>query len=316
MKLILRALLLFIFSTKLFSQTGITASKTIYLDSIFIESTEENCRYIRIIEDYYSEKKSYVYKDYYKSEAIKSIGTSLNRNCIEPEGQFITYYENGNKKSITTFSNNQKVGKAFNWYESGNPKSEIEYLENKKGKAEYKINNYWSPEKEQIVKDGNGEYIVIEKYYEERGKIRDGFEDGEFKGKNLKNKSTFIENYKKGKLISGITTDSLNIKHYYTQVEQPPGPKIGLHSFHTYIERTMDIPTKIRNKVYGKIYLTFTVDEEGNLIEPKIVKGLGYGLDESVIKAIKGVKKWNPAIIRGIPVPVLYSLPITIVKKG
>jgi TonB family protein len=78
----------------------------------------------------------------------------------------------------------------------------------------------------------------------------------------------------------------------------------------------MHIPPQVRNKVYGKIYLTFTVDEEGNLIEPKVVKGLGYGLDESLIKAIKSVKKWNPAIIRGIPVPVLYSLPITIAKKG
>jgi antitoxin component YwqK of YwqJK toxin-antitoxin module len=112
MKLILHALLLFIFSTKLFSQNGVT-SKIIYLDSIFIESTEENCRYIRIIEDYYSDRKSYVYKDYYKSEAIKSIGTSLNKDYIEPEGQFITYYENGNKKSITTFANNKEAGKAL-----------------------------------------------------------------------------------------------------------------------------------------------------------------------------------------------------------
>ena len=315
MKLILRALFFLIFSTKLFSQTGVPASKIIYLDSIFIESTKENCRYIRIIEDYYSERKSYVYKDYYKSERIKSTGTSLDKDFIRPEGQSITYYENGYKKSITTFVNNKKVGKAFNWYENGNTKSEIEFLENQKGQAEYKINNYWSPEKEQLVKDGNGEYVVIEKDYEERGRIKDGFEEGEFKGKDSKNKSTFIENYKKGKLISGITTDSLNIKHYYTQVEQSPGPKRGIHSFHTYVERTIHIPPQVRNKVYGKIYLTFTVDEEGNLVEPKVVKGLGYGLDENAIKAIKGAKKWNPAIIRGIPVRVLYSLPITIAKK-
>lgn len=317
MKFILYALLiLFIFPTKLFSQTGFTPNKIIYLDSIFIESTEENCRYIRIIEDYYSERKSYVYKDYYKSKAIKSIGTTLNKDFINPEGQFMTYYENGNKKSITTFANNKIVGKVFNWYENGDQKSEIEYFENKKGNTEYKINNYWSREKKQIVKDGNGEYIVMEKHFEERGRIQNGFEEGEFKGIDLKNKSTFIEIYKKGKLISGITTDSLNIKHYYTQVEQPPGPKIGLHSFHSYIERRMDIPAQIRKKVFGKIYLTFKVDEEGNLIEPKVVKGLGYGLDENAIKAIKGVKKWNPAIIRGIPVPVLYSLPITITKSG
>ncbi len=316
MKLILHLLFFLIFSAKLFSQTGVPASKIIYLDSINIESTKENCRYIRIIEGYYSERKSYVYKDYYKSEKIKSVGTSIDKDFIKPEGQFISYYENGNKKSIVTFSHWKKVGKEFNWYENGNIKSEIEYLENKKEDFVYKFNNYWSPEKEQLIKDGNGEYVVIEKDYEERGSIKDGFEEGEFKGKDLRNKSTFIENYKKGKLISGVTTDSLNIKHSYTQVEQPPGPKRGFHSFHGYVERTMDIPPQIRDKVHGKIYITFTVDEEGNLVDPKVVKGLGYGLDESAIKVIKGVKKWNPAIIRGIPVRVLYSLPITIAKKG
>lgn len=77
----------------------------------------------------------------------------------------------------------------------------------------------------------------------------------------------------------------------------------------------MDIPIEARNKVYGKIYMTFVVDKDGTLIEPKILRGLGYGLDENAILLVKNAKKWNPGVKRGIPTRVLYSLPITIAKN-
>jgi TonB family protein len=77
----------------------------------------------------------------------------------------------------------------------------------------------------------------------------------------------------------------------------------------------MYIPLEARNKAYGKIYLTFIVDKDGSLVEPKILKGVGYGLDEIAILAIKNAKKWNPGTKRGIPLRVLYSLPITIAKN-
>ena len=77
----------------------------------------------------------------------------------------------------------------------------------------------------------------------------------------------------------------------------------------------MHIPALARNKVSGKIYMTFIVDEEGNLVEPKVIKGVGYGLDENAIKLINEAQKWNPGIYRGIPTRVLYKLPITIITK-
>ena len=314
MKPFLRVLFFLLISTKLFSQS-LTESKVIFLDSSWIESTAENYKYFRIIEDYYSNKKSYVYKDYYKSKAVKAIGTSIDKDIIKPDGQFVTFYENGNKKSIVTFTDKKKSGKEFNWYENGNLKSELEYFENKKGEVESKINNYWNPQKEQTVTDGNGEYLDISEYGEEGGKIKNGLPDGIWKGKFFKSKAIFTENYENGKLISGVTTDSLNIEHPYTIVDQRPSPKKGIDSFYSYVAKSMYIPMEARNTVFGKIYLTFIVDKDGTLVEPKILKGLGYGLDDSAIRVIKNAKKWNPGIRRGIPVRVLYSLPITIAKK-
>lgn len=315
MKLILRVFFFFIISAKIFSQTPVAVAKVTYLDSSWVETTAENSKLTRVVEDYYTDKPLYVFKDYYKSKKIRMIGTSTDKDVLRHEGQFIYYYENGNKKSTVAYANKKKSGKEFNWYENGSLKSELEYFENKKGEVESKINNYWNPQKEQTVTDGNGEYEAVSEYNEERGQIKNGLPDGIWKGKFLKSKATFTESYQNGKLISGVTTDSLNIAHPYTIVAQPPSPKNGINSFYSYVAKSMYIPTEARNKVSGKIYLSFVVDKDGTLVEPKILKGVGYGLDESAIRLINEAKKWNPGVRRGIPVRVLYSLPITIAKK-
>jgi antitoxin component YwqK of YwqJK toxin-antitoxin module len=54
------------------------------------------------------------------------------------EGQSVSYYENGNKKTTVSYVNAKKAGKEFNWYENGDLKSEIEYTEGKREKLNVK----------------------------------------------------------------------------------------------------------------------------------------------------------------------------------
>lgn len=60
----------------------------------------------------------------------------------------------------------------------------------------------------------------------------------------------------------------------------------------------------------GKIYLTFIIDKEGKVIEPKVIQGIGYGADEEAIKVLSSYRNFNPKEIRGIKVNSTYSLPI------
>lgn len=302
-------------TTKSFSQNTVAQNKMIYLDSTWTEASEGNYKYIRIVEGYYQDNKTYVFKDYYKSKTLKMVGTSTDKDFLKREGQFVYYYENGKKKAAVNYINTKKDGKEFNWYDTGLLKSELEYFKNKKGEVVFKVNNYWNKQNEQKVVSGNGDCEVEDENYTGIGKIKDGFPDGIWKGKNFKHNFTFTESYKNGELVSGISIDSLNIEHPYKVVHEQPSYKNGTEGFYRYIAREMFIPIEARNKVFGKIYLTFIVDKEGNLTQPKILKGIGYGIDESAIKVIKDSKKWNPGLERGIPVSVIYSLPITIAKK-
>ena len=66
------------------------------------------------------------------------------------------------------------------------------------------------------------------------------------------------------------------------------------------------------NKIAGKIYLTFVVDKNWSIDEIKIIKGLGYGLDEEAITTLKSYRNWIPGKMKGINVRVMYSLPLTL----
>ena len=57
----------------------------------------------------------------------------------------------------------------------------------------------------------------------------------------------------------------------------------------------------LRAGVEGKIVLRIYVDENGRVYKVKVITGLGYGLDE---KAVEAVKQWKykPATIDGKPI--------------
>ncbi|MFH6933710.1 energy transducer TonB [Flavobacterium sp. FlaQc-30] len=318
MKSALRLLLFFLLiSIKLFSQTSAPVSKLIYLDSTWAEGTPDNYKYTRLVEDYFSSKESYVFKEYYKSTAIKSIGTTLNKDIIKRNGQYISYYENGKKQSTVNYSDNKKTGREFNWYENGEIKSELEYFNVKKGKdeiTEVKTNNFWNPQKEQTVINGNGQIEQTDNYFYEKGEIKNGEKHGLWEGKNLKKKYSFIESYNEGIFISGTSTDENSNKFTYKTVLEKPIPAKGMDHFYKFIGKHYQTP-KVEG-LKGKVYITFVINEDGNPTKLRILRDVGYGTGEEAIKTIISYGKWIPGKMRGIPADVLYSLPITIQSTG
>ncbi len=62
--------------------------------------------------------------------------------------------------------------------------------------------------------------------------------------------------------------------------------------------------------VEGRVIVQFIVDEQGNVLDPQVVRGLGAGLDEEAVRAVRQAK-FTPGKQRGQPVRVKMSLPIT-----
>ena len=97
---------------------------------------------------------------------------------------------------------------------------------------------------------------------------------------------------------------------YFTADEMPafPGGEAALLKF---LSRRLNYPAAaLERRLSGKVYLSFTVDPEGRLHDPRVVRGLGGGLDEEALRLVRLMPWWNPGKIGGQPVWVALTLPI------
>lgn len=93
---------------------------------------------------------------------------------------------------------------------------------------------------------------------------------------------------------------------YFVAVEEMPEPIGGIQAIQSKI-----IYPEIAKRagVEGKVYVLAFVDEKGDVTNVKIIKGLGAGLDEAALNAVKQTK-FKPGKQRGKPVKVQVSIPI------
>jgi protein TonB len=94
-------------------------------------------------------------------------------------------------------------------------------------------------------------------------------------------------------------------------VEQMPELIGGLASLNKHIT----YPEMARRaQIEGRVIVEFIIDKEGNVNNPKIIRGIGGGCDEVALSAVQKVK-FKPGMQRGKPVLVRYSMPINFTLK-
>lgn len=212
--------LLLIISVNLSSQINVV-SKKIFLDSLNRETTPENYSYTRVITNYSQKSARYVVTDFYKNGRKKMTGTTLDRDVLKKDGEFICYYKNGAKESVVNYSDDHKSGKEINWYENQTKKSEKQNIwDPKTKKSQTLILNFWDQNKNQTVTDGNGDYEESEGFVTQKGSIKDGLKQGSWEGNDSFRKTTFVDNYDLGILISGVSVDDKNIKTTYASLNE------------------------------------------------------------------------------------------------
>ena len=100
----------------------------------------------------------------------------------------------------------------------------------------------------------------------------------------------------------------------YTYVEQMPELPGGggQAAIVAAIQKAARYPgLALRNGVEGKIFVSFVVNALGEISDVKVVKGLGYGLDEETMRAVKSLPKFIPGKQNGQAVSVSFTVPIS-----
>ena len=94
-------------------------------------------------------------------------------------------------------------------------------------------------------------------------------------------------------------------------VENMPAPAGGMEGWSQYLANSLEYPSKAKAKgITGTVYLTFIVDTEGSIHDVQVFRGIGSGLDEEAIKAIKNAPKWEPGTQGDKRVNVKMRVPI------
>lgn len=108
--------------------------------------------------------------------------------------------------------------------------------------------------------------------------------------------------------VSGTNTlttgDASNSAPFIIYDEAPVFPG-GLPQFWA---KNLRYPREAREAgVQGKLAVNFVLDENGKVISCKVIRKLGYGCDEEVLRVIKLMPNWQPAKMNGQPIKISFN---------
>ena len=102
----------------------------------------------------------------------------------------------------------------------------------------------------------------------------------------------------------------------FTIVEEMPSFPGGDAALMKYLGKNIKYPAIAKDAgIQGTVYVTFVVDEKGDVKDVKILRSIGGGCDEEAIRVVENMPSWSPGKQRGKSVKVQYNLPIRFTLK-
>ena len=79
------------------------------------------------------------------------------------------------------------------------------------------------------------------------------------------------------------------------------------------MSKNFTVPREFQiNKISEKIIVKFIIEKDGSVTDSKIIRGINDELDKEAIRVITDYEGWTVGKMRGLPVRVSYTIPITI----
>lgn len=95
----------------------------------------------------------------------------------------------------------------------------------------------------------------------------------------------------------------------FVSVEKQPIFPGGIAKFYEYLGKEIKYPEVAKkNKTQGKVFVSFTVEQNGKLSNVNVTKGLSAETDAEALRVLKNSPNWNPGILNGKPVRVKYNI--------
>ncbi|MCM1429792.1 MAG: energy transducer TonB [Clostridium sp.] len=98
----------------------------------------------------------------------------------------------------------------------------------------------------------------------------------------------------------------------FEAVEQQASFPGGTSALMQWLSKNLRYPELAQqNNVQGKVIVKFTVEKDGSISNPTVVRGVDKDLDREAIRVVKKMPKWSPGKNNGAPVRSYFTLPVT-----
>lgn len=98
----------------------------------------------------------------------------------------------------------------------------------------------------------------------------------------------------------------------YTVVEVDPEFPGGYEGLYKYLAESIVYPEQAKKEgIKGRVMVRFVVEKDGTVSHAEVLRGIGGGCDEEVLRIVNAMPKWKPGRVKGEAVRVQYHLPVT-----
>jgi len=96
------------------------------------------------------------------------------------------------------------------------------------------------------------------------------------------------------------------------EISEYPGFPGGDEAMIKFLQKNIKYPAAaIRAEKQGKVFLEILVEKDGTISEVKVVRGIGFGLDQEAERAVRSMPKWTAGKYNGNSVRVKMNIPIS-----
>ncbi len=112
---------------------------------------------------------------------------------------------------------------------------------------------------------------------------------------------------------TGLVVQKIDSNTIFSNPESMPEFSGGESELYNFIGTNLIIPEIVKeNNIRGKVIAQFVVEKDGSISNIELIKKLGFGCDEEVVRIINSMPKWKPGKMNDEPIRMKMILPIKI----
>jgi TonB family protein len=246
-----------------------------FVNSAFESDIRENAAYVAKA---WEDKGTWTAWVYENSGKLVMTGQYKDRSLKMRQGQFTFFYPNGMPEQMGRYQDSQKIGPWVSYYEDGMIKDSMNYANNMRNG----IATGWHA-------DGQRRFA---------GTYKDSYMEGSWIWFHRNGVPSTKEEYVKGKLMKVDCFDSTGqLTGSNCSISTQPGIKGKFGGIQKYIIDSLTYPKEaLRRGAQGTVTLEFEVSRTGQAGKFHIISTPDSLLSNEVIRLIKTVDTWYPAV--------------------